>query len=270
MRSLLRGTLLSLLLTGVAHSQAGPPPGVRTALEGTFSRCGLHLVRSAHLDRVAAAYARLGTVKQAAAVAGYAYQKMQGLRMNGPLSFIVQSVGERCVEFREAQLIAYGVAPYGRGYALIVADPRIPPNLRGPSTEGKALLNATNAVRAKGADCGGKWMPPAPPLAWDDRLFAAAQLYAQRLATLNFTGHIDPYTGQGPQDRAQRVGFRGAVGENLQHGRNTALLAVQSLVTSPGHCENMLDPRWTVMGGSYWASENSNYGIHWVQLFGRF
>lgn len=113
-------------------------------------------------------------------------------------------------------------------------------------------------------------MPPAPPLTWDDRLFAAAQLYAQRLATLNFTGHIDPYSGTDPQTRAQAVGFRGSTGENLQHGANTALLAVQSLLQSPRHCENMLDPRWTVMGGAYGASESSRYGIHWVQLFGRF
>ncbi|WP_425387399.1 CAP domain-containing protein [Deinococcus murrayi] len=44
---------------------------------------------------------------------------------------------------------------------------------------------------------------------------------------------------------------------------------MQSLLTSPGHCKNMLNPRWTVMGGAYAASETSNYGIHWVQHFGR-
>lgn len=65
------------------------------------------------------------------------------------------------------------------------------------------------------------------------------------------------------------MGFEGMTGENLQHGGNTPLLAVQSLLTSPGHCRNMLDPQWTVLGGAYWASENSAYGIHWVQLFGR-
>ncbi|MEF2278362.1 CAP domain-containing protein [Deinococcus sp. YIM 134068] len=251
-----------LILTGDAGAQS-----IRPALEQTFASCGLTLTRSAHLDRVAQAYTRHGAVKPSAAEAGYAYQQMQGLRVNGQPGAFLQAVRERCGTYQG--LIAYGLAPHGRGYALVVADPKIPPGLRGAAAEGRQLLAATNAARARGANCGGVRSPPAPPLIWDDRLFAAAQLYAQRLATLNFTGHVDPYTGSAPENRAAQAGFRGGVGENLQHGGNTAELAVARLLTSPGHCRNMLDPAWQVMGGAYWASEQSNHGIHWVQLFGR-
>lgn len=268
MRHIFLSVLSALLLIGEGHAQAAPANAVRPTLEATFGQCGLTLTRSAHLDRVATAYARLGSVKQAAAEAGYAYQQMQGMRLPVPLPTIVQAIRQRCAVLREGNLIAYGLAPYGQGYALIMADPKIPPNLRGSSAEGKALLAATNVARARGANCGGRWMPPAPPLAWDDRLFAAAQLYTQRMAALNFTGHIDPYTGTDPQARSQAVGFQGTAGENLQHGANSAVLAVQSLLQSPGHCMNMLDPRWKVMGGAYAASEQSSFGIHWSQLFG--
>lgn len=142
MRRSLWGPLAALLLLGSAPAQSrlpsSSPTAVRAALERTFAGCGLSLTRSAHLDRVALAYARLGTVKQAAAEAGYAYQQMQGVRMPCPLPSTVQAVQQRCAVFREEGLIAYGIAPYGQGSALIVADPKIPPNLRGPSAEGKA------------------------------------------------------------------------------------------------------------------------------------
>lgn len=259
-------TGLTVLITSALMTR-GDAQSIRAPVEAAFQGCGLRLARDPQLDRMAAAYARLGKVRLAAAEVRYAYQKAQGIRVDGDLPYVLSSIRSHCNDFQE--LIAYGIAPFGRGHAIVVADPKIPPGLQGASTEGKKLLAATNAARARGAKCGGKPIPPAPALAWDDRLFAAAQVYAQRMAKLNFTGHVDPYTGADVGARVQQAGFRGSVGENLQHGGNTAELAVQRLLTSPGHCMNLMDPGWTVMGGAYAAAETSDYGIHWVQLFGR-
>lgn len=256
-----------LLLAFLGVSQASAQFTFEPALQRLLASCGATPQRMAILDRVAGVYAQTGSVKQSAQAVGYAYQNIQGLRANGNAAFILGGVKGLCGKLNG--LIGYGLAPYGQGLVIIVADPKIPPGLSGASVEGKRLLAATNAARARGANCGGKYYPPVAPLAWDDRLFASAQRYAQRQVLLNFTGHVDPFDGADLAARVHAVNFRGSYGENLAHGQNTAELAVKSLLTSPGHCANMMDPGWTVMGGAYAASDTSNQGITWVQNFGR-
>jgi len=260
----MRTPLLALAFLAASSASA---QSIEPSLQRALTACGATPKRTAILDRVAAVYAQTGSVRQSSQAVGYTYQNMQGLRANGDAAFVLSSLKGICGKL--SGLIAYGLAPYGQGLAIIVADPKTPPGLQGASAEGKRLLAATNAARARGANCGGKSYPPAPPLAWDDRLFASAQRYAQRQMALNFTGHVDPYDGADLSARVHAVGFFGSYGENLSHGPNTAALAVKSLLTSPGHCANLMHPDWTVMGGAYATSDTSNQGITWVQNFGR-
>lgn len=49
---------------------------------------------------------------------------------------------------------------------------------------------------------------------------------------------------------AERLGFRGVVGENIQYGAISPQEAVKRLLTSPGHGENLMDARWKLFGGA--------------------
>jgi uncharacterized protein YkwD len=41
---------------------------------------------------------------------------------------------------------------------------------------------------------------------------------------------------------------------------------VQGWLSSPGHCENIMDPRFAEMGIAYAPGHASKRGLYWVQL----
>jgi uncharacterized protein YkwD len=41
---------------------------------------------------------------------------------------------------------------------------------------------------------------------------------------------------------------------------------VQGWLDSPGHCENIMDPRFAEMGIAFAAGQSSRRGLFWVQL----
>ncbi|WP_188902930.1 CAP domain-containing protein [Deinococcus aerophilus] len=132
-----------------------------------------------------------------------------------------------------------------------------------------AFLDATNRARFQGQKCGGKLMNAVPPLKWDPRLAGAAARHAGDMVQLNFRGHVNPTDSSTPQRRAAALGFVGAVGENIAYGPITAQEAVQELLTSPGHCENLMDPDWTLFGGSVNNGKpDTLFSTYWVQVFG--
>lgn len=248
--------LLILSLVGATSAQS---------LDGPLAKCGVRLKHSSALDRVATIYGVLGAIKPAAQQAGYAYQNIQGVRIMSPdlPAWLTKNCG--VVE----GTLEYGIAPMSDGrVAFVAADPKTPPGLVDEKQQGQLVLAHTNAARAKGATCGGVSYPPAPPLVWNDRLFAAAQVHARRLAELDFRGHVDPYDGTDPAARAKRAGYVGCVGENAGYGSNTAELVVRGWLESPGHCANLMNPVWREMGASVHTSDTSKYGVSWVQVFG--
>jgi uncharacterized protein YkwD len=56
------------------------------------------------------------------------------------------------------------------------------------------------------------------------------------------------------------------VGENIAYGAKSAEEVVQSWLDSPGHCENIMDPRFAEMGIAYGAGQASRRSLYWVQL----
>ena len=56
------------------------------------------------------------------------------------------------------------------------------------------------------------------------------------------------------------------VGENIAYGPKTAEEVVQGWLDSPGHCENIMDPRFAEMGIAFAAGRASRRGLFWVQL----
>lgn len=96
-------------------------------------------------------------------------------------------------------------------------------------------------------------------------LNAVAENYAMSMATQDFTGHVNPYTGEDAGDRVTVAGYAWiAVAENLAYGPCSADSAVNGWMTSPGHRENMLGAVYTEIGiGVYHGGPEETY---WVQV----
>jgi uncharacterized protein YkwD len=86
------------------------------------------------------------------------------------------------------------------------------------------------------------------------------------MAAHNYFEHED-LAGHSPADRVRAVGYREKlVGENIAYGPKSAEEVVQGWLDSPGHCENIMDPRFAEMGIAYAAGQASRRGLYWVQL----
>jgi len=131
-----------------------------------------------------------------------------------------------------------------------------------------AVLNETNARRAQGAVCGGQPFGPAGPLAGHPQLRNSARGHSQDMGRRGYFEHKSP-EGTGPMQRAQAAGFQGGfVGENIAAGQNSPREVVQSWMESPGHCLNIMEPRYRFLGVGYYFQQGDRFGQYWTQNFG--
>jgi uncharacterized protein YkwD len=154
--------------------------------------------------------------------------------------------------------------------------PQPPPSQPGPSSgawpaEWEAfeneVLRETNARRALGASCGGTPFPPAAALAPHSALTRSARGHSQDMALRGYFDHRSP-EGHGPMHRAQAAGFPGGfVGENIAAGHRTPREVVQGWMDSPGHCLNVMEPRYRFLGVGYYL-HSDRFGHYWTQNFG--
>jgi uncharacterized protein YkwD len=132
-----------------------------------------------------------------------------------------------------------------------------------------AALAETNRYRAMGASCDGEAFPPVPALEADETLRASARLHSSDMGERAFFDHDNP-DGLDPFDRMAAVGFEGAApwGENIAAGQSTPEEVVQGWMESPGHCRNIMDGGYRVLGMGYAFVEGSPFGHYWTQNFG--
>jgi uncharacterized protein YkwD len=136
---------------------------------------------------------------------------------------------------------------------------------RTPTLASRAL-QLVNDVRARGIRCGGREFAPAPPLTFSGMLAGVALGHAADMADQNYFEHED-LAGHSPADRVRAVGYREKlVGENIAYGPATLEEVVQGWLDSPGHCENIMDPRFVEMGIAYASGRASRHGMYWVQV----
>ncbi|MBI2388017.1 MAG: CAP domain-containing protein [Deltaproteobacteria bacterium] len=130
------------------------------------------------------------------------------------------------------------------------------------------VLALVNQHRATGAICGSKSFGPAPPLGLEPALQKAARGHSQDMATKDYFSHDAP-DGRRPQDRMKAAGFFGSYsGENIAAGNETADLTVAQWMKSPGHCENIMDKDFKVLGVGYFGNPSAKYKHYWTQNFG--
>jgi uncharacterized protein YkwD len=145
-----------------------------------------------------------------------------------------------------------------------------PPSSALPSAATPAMatraLQLVNEARARGATCGARSFGPAPPLTLSGALAGVAVGHATDMAVHDYFQHQD-LTGQSPADRVRAAGYHEKlVGENIAYGPQSVDEVVRGWLDSPGHCENIMDPRFAEMGFGLAAGRASRRGLFWVQL----
>jgi uncharacterized protein YkwD len=245
--------------------------------------------RSAILDDVAQHWAAGSSLPVAAQHSPYRAQTTTGLRVSGPESSLLELLrrsGCRSLVSQELRemgsyrrgpdnwlvlAFAAGAAPAPAVTREAVARPQLragPPVAVSPSGPVLAAraLELVNQVRARGARCGTRAFAPAPPMTLSGTLAGVASGHAIDMAEHNYFEHVD-LAGKSPADRVRAVGYREKlVGENIAYGPESVEDVVQGWLASPGHCENIMDPRFAQMGIAYSAGRTSRRGLYWVQL----
>lgn len=131
------------------------------------------------------------------------------------------------------------------------------------------LLQRLNALRASGAQCGRKHMPPAAPVTWNDALFSAAARHSLDMAAHDYFDHVDR-RGWKPGQRVAAEGYRwSAVAENIAGGDGSVSSVMRGWRRSPEHCEAMLDRSFADVGVACVERPGSHWGTYWTMELGQ-
>lgn len=226
------------------------------------------LHRNALLDRAAEQWAAGGNSPAAAAIrGGYDAGATAGLHVRGPESSTVQLLKQSgCRTVTDQSLHDVGVYHHGLDTWLVLATARVAPAVPQAPMLATRALQLVNEIRARGTRCGERSFAPAPPVRLSGTLAGVALGHAADMAEHNYFEHED-LAGRSPAQRVRAVGYQEKlVGENIAYGPKSAEEVVQGWLDSPGHCENIMDPRFAEMGIAYAAGRASKRGLYWVQL----
>lgn len=133
-----------------------------------------------------------------------------------------------------------------------------------PARLQERVLELVNEARARGQRCGRERFPPAEPLLPSRALQSAAAAHARDMARHAYFEHRGR-DGSEPKDRVRRAGYRPRLtGENIAFGPESAEEVVEGWLSSPGHCANLMDARFRVMGVA--VAQGARRGhFYWVQ-----
>jgi len=226
------------------------------------------LRHNALLDRAAGLWAGAGiSPAEAAKRSGYDAEATAGLHVSGPDSSIVQLLRRSsCRTVTDQGMHDIGVYTHGSNTWLLLASAYVVPASSQAPLLATRALQLVNEARARGTRCGERSFAPAPPVKLSGTLAGVALGHAADMAQHNYFEHEDR-AGHSPADRVRAVGYQEKlVGENIAYGPKTADEVVQGWLDSPGHCENIMDPRFAEMGIAYSAGRASKRGLYWVQL----
>ncbi|MGH9563437.1 MAG: CAP domain-containing protein, partial [Terracidiphilus sp.] len=223
--------------------------------------------RNASLDKAAQAWAGGESLTAAIKRSGYEAEAASGLHITGPEKSMVRLLRQYgCRTVANPNLQDLGDYHRGLDTWLVLASAYLtPPRAQAPMLASRTL-ELVNEVRARGARCGERSFGPAPPVKLSGTLDNVALGHAVDMAQHNYFEHEDR-AGHSPADRVRAVGYQEKlVGENIAYGPKSADEVVRGWLDSPGHCENIMNPRFAEMGIAYAAGHASKHGLYWVQL----
>lgn len=225
------------------------------------------LHHNAQLDRAAQDWAAGRSPAAAIERSGYVAQSSANAHISGPDSSDIQQLRRSgCRTLTDRNLSDIGIYRRGQDTWLVLAAVyQMPARAEAPMLAARAL-QLVNDVRARGTRCGEKPFGPAPPVRLSGALAEVALGHASDMALHDYFEHQD-LNGRSPADRVRAIGYRETlVGENIAYGPQSADEVVQGWLDSPGHCENIMDPRFSEMGLAFAAGQASRRGLYWVQL----
>jgi len=147
-------------------------------------------------------------------------------------------------------------------------------------------LELINDIRSEGRTCGEYgYMEATDPLTWNDKLFGAAYEHSKDMALSNTFSHTGSGTksdltaqelhltdGSHIGNRLEINGYKDwrGYGENIAAGTSMddAYEALQAWVKSPGHCKNLMNPKFKEVGMAMYHNADSHYKYYWTQDFG--
>ena len=148
-------------------------------------------------------------------------------------------------------------------------DPSEPPGTQPSNAELKNVLAQVNEARADGAQCGAETFAPVPALRYSAALSVPSQKHSEDMAAAGEMSHETPAgavhyaAGSSPWNRLQQEGFGySAAGENVAWGQRSGDAVMNAWLNSPGHCKNIMNPKFTVVGLGW----QDNY---WTQMFAK-
>lgn len=202
---------------------------------------------------------------------GFTAERAESLSVTGPPD--AQAAFEvlrqkYCRQLLSEEFDAVGSARSGNAWQVVLARALVIPDLPGWEDAGREVLALTNRARATARRCGEQAFAAAPPLAWNQRLGRAALGHSANLAQGRYFSHQEK-DGSLPADRVARSGYAWRlVGENIASGNRTPQDAVAAWLDSPGHCANLMNPRFTELGAAYAIDPlNEHRTPYWTQVF---
>ncbi|EON91604.1 SCP/PR1 domain-containing protein [Marinobacter lipolyticus SM19] len=129
------------------------------------------------------------------------------------------------------------------------------------------MLSKVNAARAAARSCGAEEFAAAEPLTYNCPIEAAAAHHSNDMASNNFFSHLGS-DGLRVGARVTATGYDwSVVGENVAAGYDDVDTVVQAWLDSPGHCRNIMDPRFTQFAVKRVDVSSADYDNYWTQVF---
>lgn len=206
---------------------------------------------------------------------GYDAAHVQAISISGSdnaAAAFTAAVGSYCRALRSARFTHIGIARVGNGWDIVLAEPAPPrpppaPPLPPMQEAARATMAAVNLARASPRACGDTSYPAAPLVTLSEALINAALAHSRDMASHNYFSH-QSQDGARVSQRASAVGYAWiSIGENIAFGQRSVAEVMDSWLTSPGHCANIMNPSFTQMGVGY-AHNAATGRPYWTQVFG--
>lgn len=131
------------------------------------------------------------------------------------------------------------------------------------------LLQQINAARAAGRSCGATVFAGTTSLAWNAKLFSAAEGHSRDMATNNYFSHTS-LDGRTASRRVTDAGYVWrATGENIAAGQRDVTTVMSGWLASEGHCRNIMNPSYQDVAVACVQQTGSTYGRYWTMVLAR-
>ena len=133
----------------------------------------------------------------------------------------------------------------------------------------RKMLSLINEARSQQRQCGDQRFEAVESLTWSCELEAAAELHSQDMAKNDYFSHT-AQDGSGIEQRVSNQDYSWqAVGENIAAGHTSVSAVVSGWLSSPGHCQNIMNDAFTEMGMAKANDSESRYSTYWTQTLGK-